>query len=61
MRHFELLIPCGIADRTVVSMQQVLGRAPDFDQVTQRFAHHFARVYRRSLEFAVDFARLVRV
>ena len=61
MEHFELLIPCGIADRTVVSMQQVLGRAPDFDQVTRRFVHHFARVYRRSLEFAVGFARLVRV
>ena len=57
MEHFQLLIPCGIADRGVVSIQQVLGRAPDFDDVTRRFAHHFARVYRRSLAFAVDFAR----
>jgi lipoate-protein ligase B len=68
MRHFELLIPCGIADRGAVSMQQVLGHAPDFDEVTRQFAHHFARVYRRSLEFApgepprdTDFARLVRL
>ena len=61
MEHFQLLIPCGIADRTAVSMQQVLGRAPDFDEVTRRFAHHFARVYQRSLEFAPDFAMLVRV
>jgi len=52
MEHFELLVPCGIADRTTVSMQQVLGRAPDLDEVTRWFAHHFARVYHRSLEFA---------
>jgi lipoic acid synthetase len=52
MEHFELLVPCGIADRGAISMQQVLGRAPDFDEVTQRFAQHFARIYRRSLEFA---------
>ena len=51
MEHFELLVPCGITDRSAVSMQQVLGRAPDFDEVTQRFAQHFARIYRRSLKF----------
>ena len=52
MEHFELLIPCGIADRGAISMQQVLGRAPDLHAVTRRFAYHFARIYRRSLEFA---------
>jgi len=52
MEHFKLLVPCGIADREAVSMRQVLGRAPDLDEVTRRFARHFARVYHRSLEFA---------
>ncbi|MEA3341545.1 MAG: lipoyl(octanoyl) transferase LipB [Chloroflexota bacterium] len=62
MEHFKLLVPCGIVDREAVSMQQVLGHAPDLDEVTRRFARHFARVYRRSLEFAADrVARLVRV
>mgnify|MGYP001140269060 CR=1 FL=1 len=51
MEHFKLLVPCGIADRGAISMQQVLGRAPGFDEVTQRFAQHFARIHRRSLEF----------
>jgi len=52
MEHFELLVSCGIAGRGAVSIQQVLGRAPDFDEVAQRFAQHFARTYRRSLEFS---------
>lgn len=52
MEHFKLLVPCGIADRDAVSMQQVLGHAPDLDEVTRRFARRFARVYYRSLQFA---------
>jgi lipoate-protein ligase B len=52
MAHFRLLIPCGLTHKDIASMQQVLGRAPDLDQVTGQFARHFARVYRRALKYA---------
>jgi lipoate-protein ligase B len=52
MAHFRLLVPCGLSYKDITSMQEVLGRAPDLDQVMGQFAQHFARVFRRSLEFA---------
>ena len=37
MAHFGLLIPCGIADRGVTSMERELGRSVDMAEVTDRF------------------------
>lgn len=45
MAHFGLLIPCGVADRGVTSMEQELGWAPDLEQVTDRFIRAFADVF----------------
>jgi lipoic acid synthetase len=46
LAHFDLLVPCGIAGRGVTSMEQELGRPLDMDEVTGRFVHAFARVFR---------------
>lgn len=47
LRHFRLIVPCGIADRGVTSVEQELGREvsmPDVeDAVTRAFAAVFAR------------------
>jgi len=45
MSYFDLIVPCGIEDKAVVSMGQLLGSAPDFDLVRQRVAAHFAAVF----------------
>jgi len=45
MAHFDLLIPCGITDRGVTSMEQELGRAPDMAEVAERFVQAFAEVF----------------
>lgn len=45
MAHFDLLIPCGIADRGVTSMEQELGWKPDLDEVARRFVQAFAEVF----------------
>jgi lipoyl(octanoyl) transferase len=40
--YFNLIVPCGIADRGVTSMARLLGRPPDASQVAERIAWHFA-------------------
>lgn len=46
--YFNLIIPCGIADRGVTSLEKLLGRAVDLTEVEQRVAKHFCDVFARS-------------
>lgn len=43
LRYFEYIIPCGIKDKAVTSLQRELGRPIDEDEVKARVAGHFAR------------------
>jgi lipoate-protein ligase B len=45
MDHFKLITPCGIPDRPVVSMRDILGRDVTVDEVTPRFVTRFADVF----------------
>src|SRR3989442_400650 len=45
--YFELIVPCGIADRGVTSLHRVLGRAIDSREVEDRIAVNFGRVFDR--------------
>jgi lipoyl(octanoyl) transferase len=47
--HFNLIVPCGIADRGVTSLARVLGRPIDFDGVTDQVVRHFAAVFDRAV------------
>ncbi|HEX4493956.1 MAG TPA: lipoyl synthase [Acidimicrobiia bacterium] len=42
---FSHIVPCGIADRGVTSMAQVLGRAPDMRAVVDRVVARFAAAF----------------
>lgn len=42
---FDLIVPCGIADRGVTSMARVLGTAPAMEEVERCLRHHFAAVF----------------
>jgi lipoyl(octanoyl) transferase len=48
--YFNLIVPCGIADRGVTSLEQLLGRSIDLAEVEARIAAHFSRVFDRVLE-----------
>jgi len=45
--YFELIVPCGIADRGVTSLHTVLGRVVDSREVEDRIAVNFGRVFDR--------------
>jgi len=45
LEHFGLIIPCGIADKGVTSMRQVLGQPVDFEAVESAFVRAFASTF----------------
>jgi lipoyl(octanoyl) transferase len=46
---FGLIVPCGIRDRGVTSLERLLGRAPAVPEVMNRLARHLAAVFDRDV------------
>jgi lipoyl(octanoyl) transferase len=46
--YFNLIVPCGIADRGVTSLSRLLGRPVDRVSVEDRIVVHFAAVFERN-------------
>ena len=44
---FRLIVPCGIADRGVASLEQLIGQPQDIGAVEARFVHHMGSVFDR--------------
>lgn len=61
LAHFDLLIPCGLTDRRVTSMERALGTAPDHQEVTRRLLQALREVFQRPIREgdADDLARFV--
>jgi lipoyl(octanoyl) transferase len=49
LEDFKLIVPCGIADRGVTSLQQLLGRPVDIAAVEDRISARFSEVFDRSV------------
>lgn len=47
MTHFGYIIPCGIADKPVTSLAQLLDSPPTLDAVADSFERHFRRHFDR--------------
>ena len=45
LRHFDLIVPCGITGKQVTSMQRELGREIDTDEVKSAIVSHFGKVF----------------
>ncbi len=49
LAHFNLIVPCGIADKGVTSLERLIGRPIAMDEVADLTAEAFAAVFDRSL------------
>jgi lipoyl(octanoyl) transferase len=49
IEHFQLIVPCGIADHGVTSLANALGRDVPLAEVEERFVAHFADVFERAV------------
>jgi len=45
LRFFDLIVPCGIADRKATSLEKLLERRVDMDEVTPRIARHLGELF----------------
>ncbi|MGB3850461.1 MAG: lipoyl(octanoyl) transferase LipB [Tunicatimonas sp.] len=49
LRYFNHIVPCGIADKAVTSMQQELGQAQAMDEVEARVRWHLAALFEMNI------------
>src|SRR5579863_3199967 len=47
LRYFELIVPCGIAERKATSLEKLLGRAVKRNEAAPRIVEHFGEVFGR--------------
>ncbi|MFQ6000239.1 MAG: lipoyl(octanoyl) transferase LipB [Anaerolineae bacterium] len=45
LSHFDLIIPCGLKEFGVTSMEEVLGERPEMGEVRKRVAQRFSEVF----------------
>lgn len=45
LRYFDLIVPCGIADRRTTSLERILGRSVPSHRVRECLSRHFAEIF----------------
>ena len=45
LSFFDYIIPCGIADKSITSMEQELGATIEMQQVIKKFKGHFSKIF----------------
>jgi lipoyl(octanoyl) transferase len=59
LRYFEQIIPCGIADKGVTSLERLLGAAPPRGEVERRVVAAFGEVFGAEMQFEQNAADMV--
>jgi len=49
LNYFTMIVPCGIADKQVTSLQKELGREVDMEEVKEKIRENFCKVFEVSL------------
>jgi lipoyl(octanoyl) transferase len=50
LRFFDLIVPCGIADRKATSLEKLLSRRVESREVAGRLIQHFGQVFGREIQ-----------
>jgi len=45
LRYFDWIVPCGLRDKGVTSLQKLLGQRVEMDEVAEKTVWHFGRVF----------------
>ena len=61
LRYFDLIVPCGIADRKATSLEKLLGRSVETKEVAPRIAHHLGEVFGLEMKEASRFELLEKL
>jgi lipoyl(octanoyl) transferase len=59
LKDFELIVPCGIRDRGVTSMEAEADPAPSMEQVANSVVRHFSRVFGRQVVWVQSLEELL--
>ena len=51
LRYFDLIVPCGIADKRATSLEKLLGRSVERGEAAEKLIRHFGDVFSRELIF----------
>lgn len=49
LRYFDLIVPCGIADKRATSLERILDRAVSTEEVQPKLAAHFGELFERNM------------
>lgn len=49
LSYFQMIVPCGITDKGVTSLSQILGRPVQMQEVARSAARHFGEVFERNV------------
>jgi lipoyl(octanoyl) transferase len=52
LRYFDLIVPCGIADRKATSLEKLLGRSVDEKEVKPGIARHLGELFGLEMQIA---------
>ncbi len=61
LNYFKLIVPCGISDKGVTSLQNLLKQQIPLETVSNRLAYHFGEVFEREIVFEETKHRSVQV
>ena len=50
LRYFDLIVPCGIADRKTTSLEKLLGSSVKWEEIAPRIAKYFGEVFGLALK-----------